>query len=619
MKKVYIVSFLSVILILSWCTFFRNKDKDNWNQSNGNNKWNEIVSETKITNDLDYNLKSNLNVSFDSEFGEADMILKNFNMISMKKWLIWKLWFDEFSINLVDKELSENEGITLKNLDYQLSDWDEYFYIDLDSLKELEEISYQIEDVIPENIYEILSKNKYIKFNRADIIIDNIKEITNDELVFEIIKWLFSWNPEEYFKKSWTLKKVKEKLLNKWSYKLLFEKNYDETLERDVLTFKEDLCNTIVSFSKIAYNFEWDNYSNSDMEIESCKESIKWFNDMLAGNLYLVEEWNNETIIYNWIFELEISYWEWKFNKLLVDSQLVWNIKFDNEWTKVDINPQTLGMLWIQSIIRWDFDKDNTWKITISYKDQENNVGMLAVETKKWKLSQWRLKINSKYYWNIDWNWDDEKWEITWKINNFWTFEWGYWKNKFDISADISWLWEAYLRYQKDWDKCILEWSIENIIKMSFENSKDLLKLDLVWEMEWQSLNIKHDKISKVFDLNANIGWMFEADINGKMEKDNVDLKWSASMLMWFEPQTFDISILFNNKKEDKNDKFNWSMAVNSWEMKLFSILLNGNAELLKTKDSYKLPDNYENIDLSLMEVLQLPSIGFYSSAYNRF
>jgi hypothetical protein len=38
----------------------------------------------------------------------------------------------------------------------------------------------------------MLSKNKYIKFNRADILIENLKGITDDELVLELIKGLFS-------------------------------------------------------------------------------------------------------------------------------------------------------------------------------------------------------------------------------------------------------------------------------------------------------------------------------------------------------------------------------------------------------------------------------------------
>jgi hypothetical protein len=159
--------------------------------------------------------------------------------------------------------------------------------------------------------------------------------------------------------------------------------------------------------------------------------------------------------------------------------------------------------------------------------------------------------------------------------------------------------WKFYIKHKKDLEEV-------NLILIDLNSSQESLSLDIEWELFMLSGTI--NKTDNNINWKLKVDWLLNFEIDWVVERNNTDLSWKLEYWV-FELTAFDFWITIDNTPNNFNSK----LKINKEWNEFFNLILDVNK---KANNIYELPINYESIDLSLSEILRLPSVRFYQNSF---
>lgn len=539
--------------------------------------------------DLNYKLNINWKLRIEKNWtiNETwEINIKDLDIVSMDNWLKQRINMWSFYLNYKDI-LNRNNNIQIEETWIDLISNDEKLYIYMswgtDSLSKNENIQ-KIFDI--EKAIKINKLGEYIMVDNSKLLLDSLWKIWKNELVKELILALSTNNPEAFLEKNWTIEKIQIELKKDKIIDYIFEEIQDWWSEEKVhMKIKDWVCENI---SKFYQTILWNIYQDQDLT-NNCKESIKQINSFMWMTWEIYKEWD----IKKWDYKFYIKQWnlinivlEYKSNTLIN-----WDIKYNDSTN------------WIELSITWDDKKMTSSKLNLNV---ELNWLKISWYILNW---EWELKIAGNFWWfmNISWsinleNYKIKKYEIVWKWETF--FEWtdfsaiwdeNAWKLNFISEIDNTVIWKYDLEYN-DWEYRLN--IVEKSFSLNWSYKKDKFNLKFFNTLEsenesWFSLYYNHWKIYwNIKDSNwieNSVNWNYKSIKEFDLEIINKDTKESTKLSAVKEESKVKYLIDINSSFEKITVELEIEYAKWSWE--------------------YKIPWNYEEINLKNYQTLIIPNL----------
>lgn len=648
MNKNVIIAVVAVVLLWSgFATYYfinsSNNDLDgswdndwkNVTQNLNNESWVSSTNKKENSNSSSSNSESNKlqsKTSGDIQSYEWDL------MMSFKNWDTNSVLYDlkwikiKFAEDRLSQEISVNTGsvktniqwseemyATLNNvwiiindyfvfikwkINWKWSDWTEFDSTNPSSMNVSDETALNALNALKDWWFVWIDQSKQRK-----TMFENLAKTKYWSLVLEAIS---TQNPYWYLKKYNFFKDMSNELFNVWSYELFFEWNEWENWET-VLSLKPEVCDTFWWL----FQMQW--WLEPSFDSESCKQSIEQFNMSTEWSIILKQEWDKESISYEWLFKFNVEYWNWKLLWLNFNMQWVWIIEFRNNMLNIDINPDMLRAMMNELTIKWkiDFSNKANWNFDLNYG---------------WQF--WTVKVSKIFK-----DWKIEKMEWNWKLNlmiaqlefatsyNEWVF-----KLTFDFSIWSPFGW---------WTTNQLMWSVEiwgGNLKISIkesENSVYNLMIEKWWNWIYNIASSLKDTWRDIFEIKCKLwfnDWFLESmNLNWStdMYKITWTLKdWNLEMRAYESTSWDDIFTvswkLLKNETKLKGDimwmstfetDINWDINLSEWIVNIdWNIIANDNINNEKNVIEFKMdfresgdniiaiPSDFTEIDWSMFQ-----------------
>lgn len=593
------------------------------------NKFSSVVNLWSSKLETDY--VWNLNVEFDipAEKASWKLSMKWIQVASLDKNLKGK-----FAIQSIDWQLvwAPITWISIKDLDFTVDEEKIYFKIDSNSLKSVLSNPWMSWNQLVTKYIDALKAWKYLYVNWAAKNLKMLGKLWENELVKLLVVAMATWNPSYYLEKNGFEKKFRDKYLVKWAYVNYFEEVKTDWNKKFVKV-KESICDDLWAIVKSM----WESnpaMRGAEMDPTQCKWTISAMNAMMDWKLYVQQEWSKESIVYEWMFNLNIAYWDWKLDIFKVQMQSFGSIDYSSNKLKIDIVPEMLKYQWHDLAIKWDIDFANkaTWTLWLTYKlaswsgeqSMWNWEANIVFNLDKWSIKDWTATAKIESNWavlNIDWKWDSKAWNLTANVKvaeqEMWNLSFKYeWKSvDFVVTVPSAWLNINFKTVEKDWKLDITS------------NSKMLLpewefSLDINWNVQatdsnWNAIKsfditttFKNDTMQLNWTLKTKYqDWKLESSINvgqatSKAEftlnwdltKNKIDLKFDGKWMqddkqIWVAQW----NIKYENTASWSKNVFKWNVDFTLDWQKIFDIKFDWDYK--KWWATYNVPTNYIEFD----------------------
>lgn len=560
-----------------------------------NNIEKEVVISKKETNDI-WSITKSWSISVSSSWSEdisKDLIiLKKENIVnnmsylfnikstfkSLEKWEIKAQW----NINILKWELLvQNRGLKqrLKIWSIDISQWENIeSFSNIDIISNNENIYYKLWSKLQPFLTQfkffdehkkILESGRYIKINNSKPILDIIGELANDKFYQNLIIWAITSNPNEYYKRKGIYEKIKNYLINEKLINILFiQWEYNETTKKVNLKLNKNICEGYSGLiSGILESIWWNREETSEI-IEECLYWINETNKILSTTTQIykkwdIEEWNYIFSLIQWnIIDINIEYKnhiisKWSIYIEAPDKSIIIKINWTNNsilssLITININEEGVNISW--KIENWNGYISIKWKTDIFDIDSKININ-------KYILSSYQLNINTPDIF-IGSSYEQDIFNISYELKNK-EEQWSLSYNKWDIAWLLKWP-----RVQLG-----LSWIINSLDDYKIKITEDLSQLQIVFNWVKESeLEQWHSMILKIAD------------------KKYIDalITISKSIVDWFNVKDINISIKDPNIDIEVKNNINFSVK--------------------KSEIEYIIPENIEEIDISLDEISPLPN-----------
>lgn len=571
----------------------------------------------------DYNYVGNMNVELQipSEWLSAKVNMKWIQMVSLDKMLKYRFWVDS-----IDWQISwwAITWFTMKALDFIVNEEKSYFKLDPEFVKKNYPMASMTWNALVTKYMAALEAWKYLLINKADKNLKMLWKLADDELVRMAVIWLATSNPWYYFEKNEFNKKLRAKLLTKGSYKLLFDETKTDW-DKKYLKMKESVCELYVS---VVEGVQSVNpalaMAAQKPDIQDCKSYVQLINTFTDWKLYVKEVWNQDQIVYEWMFNLNLNYGDWYISSSKLQVSWVWGWDYSNDKLDLNITPELLKASGhdLSIISKLDFNGKTNWNITLNYKsalwDANIVVNIADGKLKDW-LSKWKIDMSWDVI-DLNWQWDSNKWNLDIKLTSAWKDVWGLalkyeWKNvEFKINEITSWFELAFTTKDQDW-KLYFDWNIAvknpiltlNASKKWYmvfgEKWYNINELDMTWSVDFismmqpQAVNLKlllkyaNSELTSKLDITE---WqtVMNFSLNGKLADKSIDLK-----LSWDGIGTWKLewNIKYQDAANGDKNLYNWLFDLKLADKLLFSLKIDGDYKSWWA--SYEIPTNFEPFD----------------------
>ncbi len=540
-----------------------------------------------------YNVKWNFNINLNIPEANTSWNI-NLNWISYivdDKWLKSKLWIEKGSlyiswnsINIDDLDIiTNNENIYMIWYANWEVNWEKF---------DTKTISWASINEISKQILDIINWWKYIHINNADRYYKILPNVAKTSLWKTFLTALWTSNPNYYLSKNKFWENISQDLFKKWNYEMIF--TWYVVSWKTYLKFKDSICDL------------YDTIPELSTQKDTCIDWIKWINNLTDKKIELIVEWDKETIKYEWVFNLLLTYWNWKLETWNIQIPWFGKISYNKNILDINIIPEVLKMQKEDLSITWkiDFNSWANWNLYITYKWNlwTSNFDMIF---KDWKIESSNWNINIK----------DSNGQLIWKlIYKNWIFKLNilnrqksyFWDTTTDTQLQTNYsgwvLWMA-LKSWNDIDlksKLVMSNNPEWIIKWK------MIDYNINWSLKDWKLNITINDINKIPLFSTR--WIFK--------KDKIDLDMDIYLM-------FKQKLIINTINSWDNTNINWSLIA-TWLLINFPMNLNDTDSLswnglktlfdikfswdfIKWWANYILPTNYETFDLykNIMEIEQ--------------
>lgn len=551
------------------------------------------------------NLKWDVSINFNipNEWVNWSIEMKNLWFLSLDKNLKSRLYLDNLKFQLLEKW--EQWNIDLNWIDFILDNELLYFKWSAKWSVKWNDTNKEFDTTKPETLLEdthevvneiinIINSWKYIKINSANNYYKLFPEIAKTTLWKMILTSLATKNPSYYLEKNRFWEQLKSDSFKKWWYETFFDIASQEWW-KTYLKLKSSMCDIIPKIPEVT------------TQLEECNNYISTVNSMTNNQIELIQEWDQETVQYQWIINFKISYWNWELNKLDARLPSIWEIWYNNNILSINISPEMIKTQWESLYLTWEIDYNDKakWNIKLSYKGlvwssnfdlniQDWSISIISwyVDIKtpmnqtKWDLSyeNWKFNLgfshNYKSYLDEDsyikWAVNYNNWKLVWQINsNLWTA---------DLMIENNWDGNKFQLEIKQWDNILLSLKLAMKTKDNFPESIKLLWTSWLWyNIKWQlkdwNLNLiawndqrwsnlldmswifKKEKI----DINAKIAQIYESKIklDSLFNWDKFDFDWSIN-INWVQPNESWQELLEQNPTNMilLSSEFSWSLTL---------------------------------------------------------
>jgi len=598
----------------------------NWNLTKIINFLPEL-SELKKSNAINYTFDTKIDFK-NNDFTWA-IEFKNWQIITQDSWLKQRLSIEEIKV----KSPLVSATNSLKNFDLITDKFNTYFFASDSNFVLGTNTTGSFYSSIDNKYSSILKTWKYIKIDNSKPIINALWEkLSKDELFKDLIIWLSTSNPIAYYKESKTYEDLINYLKTDKILDVFLKNNiYDEKSKKTSLLINENLCQLSPFINNISKEFM---PSFISIEEDNCKKII-WDINTKIWLLNFYKEWdlkagNFKLILQQWVqLNIKIEYKDHKldnWNIYLADpsaKELVIDISWDIKWIK-------------KSLIKVDYSLEKTISIKWEIKDWNGDIILKSLDEKvkldakiklskynldnydivlsalwstrkldvfaKWNLETWKIDItyneDIKSKDNINFKLDYKKWEYDLIFNSYAnSYKSKLSKDYFNFYVVLDWYYNASFEYNKS--KII--WSIFiNNNTWTKTNSSNLTKiLDLTWNYKniWE------------FDLLFNITWLHSIETpldkitikaNKTWDRYNYNLNWSLK-----DKELLKLSTYIENIK----DKFNMNISLLASLGEKIDFVLNIEHKYDKWKAVYKLPEKFQEIEISIKDIIIFPNI----------
>ncbi len=588
----------------------------------------------------DFAYKGNLEFNLDIPKNNGKMNLKidNFQILSRDKWLQSRASAENFFLKTKDRE--KKIQVEIQNMDIITNEEKTYLKMEWDTLKNLLIDSYKDKNPkIGEFIKNIFSK-EYVEVDNSKNLLELLE--TNDELIISAIKWIMSPNMEYYYQKYWINKKLAKKFFSKDSYKILFE----ETLRDDdkiYVKLKKESCIFATSFIN-KLNKKIDPNTNI-LSNETCIEKLENINKVLANSLYITQDKNTETIHYNGIVQLEITYWNGEISYINLLAPTI-SLKYKDEHLSINF---TLIIPWINTSLKieQDFKDEYKWSIFVNSSGERQKLS-LQVKYTNGIINNWSLNGS---FWNSNGilkykgSWDSKKWKLYYQYMN-WNQELWKWYYSYDngthllsITAPDSTIKGKLINTNNNSNfvlngKIWTSTTINTKGKVSFgNNSLDILLFNLSFNSPNlvinSKINYQNNKLStNIIINNKETQENYKFTANGDCSKDKINI------IMWLvqndkkiedgtidcNPKSCNIEISDLEEKNkltiNTNSRTEWNKIIKNWVFKILAkdnnnMYMDWKLDYSKDWIEYFIPTNAQKIDIPGFSKIQIPNLTF--------
>lgn len=583
------------------------------------------------------NINTSFNLKWDIKVIEKwvrtgfwDFSLLGWKMMVFENWLKQKLSFWE----LVWKSEFNNEKLDfeMKNLDI-ISD-NQKVFISLDKwVEKLSEIlAYTKYSWLTEELNKNLGKWNYIMIDNSKAILKVLWELSKNKLIKELVIWVSTSNPSQYYLEHWVNEKLDEFLSNDKILDYLFlewEKN--ESTDKVRLSLNTTICNDFWPvIVNLWNNLQWsiplnmDEVSSDDI-IKECTTWIKDINNIMWFLVQIYKEWD----IDNWNFAFSITAWNildiklnylnhiidnWYLSLEAPDKSLSLNIKSDKKEgnasnLKIDYKNSWFKVVW--EIVNWK------WNIHFLGKEEWVYELLWDINISAYFISDyditWKLKVGEWVESSFEAKWDFvEWWNINYLINEYWRF--------YKLNLDYSVVNKSYnIEYNDDSIAFISSYKDEVLSVQWHEKDSNWNKkweLDITidnWKIKWFIKDDQNIDMVIIWDFTSLKG--ISLVIDEKIEDFKVEFKSKLKSLselefsLQFSEQWKELSKSILTIKVSKEDWFNvvhFNIDI-SWSDD-FSVDANLKIEAKHWWVEYKVPENYKEININVSELLILPN-----------
>ncbi len=640
-KKIIVAVAILVLVLwgLSYAYFSWSKENPGWS----------FITKIKTGLNIDSKKDNDINYAFELEWSfsagqsgqiekEASLNIKNWEIISVANWLKQKLklWTIDASI----KDSTTENGFSAKGIDLITDSEKTYIYYENISENILTDIEkgykalkstwwdYKLFD----ETKRIVAENKYVMVDDSKPTLKVLWNLANNETIKELAIAMTTSNPEAYLEKHDTYKKLKKDLQNDKFLNYVF-KDGQKIDDKTYLMLNSDACNDLAPILETvikelnpaaAMYMSWDSTAN-------CKQIIEWVNPALGMLAQIYKEGNSETwdikfvISQGNMLNINLSYKKhnldtWSINLTHPDpSKGLFTIKWDSNWVKESNLKLNIESAWVKyeaDIINWN------WKLNISW----NFNGIMDlngyVDFKNYLLSEMDIKGN----WEIEGmmknsfvaKWNSKSWTVSFVSTQTYgeeeteiaNFKLDYTNKSYDLNLVTMWpkLTSSYKDgiFNLDWSMINFTW--EEKIKLTYDHGKINWELDSAWEKTTITWNLKnYDDFSlEVKNPDYELSALAQKENSNKTNYSlDITESWKKALAI--------------NLSSTKSKENNFDVTNLDWKIELENDLtanFNVKLSLQKWAATYSIPTNFEEVEVGLNEMINIPNFNI-GSTYN--
>lgn len=546
-----------------------------------------------------------------------------------------QLWSVDVNVNSKNNE----ENYSLKNLDLVSNNEKVYFFLEegMDMYTNLMK-DIQIPSQLHSKIEPIFKSGSYVMVDNAKPLLNIFGNLTENELMRELLIGLATSNPQAYYQSNWTDQKIAEYLSSDEILNYIFSEGETNTVTNQTpLSLNTAICN---DYAPVVLRFVNDFYASVGIDMGSmspeemipiCEQQIVTVNTYLPMILQISKEgdiinWNYSFIMAQWnMFSTKISYKNnvldtWYTSIQDPKQQFSGTINGDKKWvlsSNLKINFETPEWTLSGSIIDW------TWKISIQWEQEDIYKIDWIIEFQKYIVTNYDITWNMDQFWTtIDLiaKWNLKKGDIKYSIKQWeqelikLALDYLWLEHNLDIHADTMKLSSVFkdkkydLSYQNEWyygekEEMIISY---NAWKINWSMIDSNMDINIDWDFNSYSdfkislLDNKHGdnvKISWTWDLDSNLIYTYEWE-NEWVKGVEIVAKLNKTKENWSTVLNLQLEWGLLNKTNKIKEWMNLDLSIGYQE---------GKAE-------YKIPTNVEELDISVMEIMNLPNISSLKS-----
>ncbi len=580
----------------------------------------------KNTDEINYSININSNFKETKKWETTftwSIDVKDLEIVAKDNWLKQRISMWEL------KSQSTNGGILVKNFDAISDNEKVYYFLE----KWAEEVIKQLSPKTSDKIKESFDSNKYIMIDNSKPLIRVLWDLAKNDLMKKLAFSLSTSNPGEFNKKHGIDKELKEFLLSDklldyfligWEYNNKTKKtklSLNTNICKDYAPVIENIIKEVQESNELGAMMLWDIW-------EECSTSISKINSLLPMLMEIYAIWD----VKNWNFSLHMIQSKLVDIKVVYENHTIktWYANINNTDNSIALKINGDKDKVLSSLLKIDLKNETPYEQTkISWTITDWTGSIELNSNSMWIITEWVIKFanykldnyNLQTNWTSMWytvkliaSWDLEAWNIEWSVK-IWDIESTrlkitYAKDNFfmDYYDQIAWEFKlSYLNGELDLlllinsyysDKPELE------AKLNFKNkilTATLVNNEVDIDIKWEINNI-HDYIINLTEKNTS---------------SNIRLKWEKSSLtsakhtlkfdsMWKD--IFEAILDLSAWKENGYNNIKANLFMNDIQNK-HDINLDLNVDYKKGKAKYKLPKEFNEIDISIDEVYPLPNL----------